>query len=84
MKGWELVAVIGVFLILLGAMSLLYSSSLYNSQDLYRLSLSGGSLTDLSFTYPMLMGTLVIGMGVGFLACTYPIYKLEEDKAKKE
>jgi len=85
MKGWELFAVIGFFLMVIGAMLLMYSGSLVDSQELYRVSQSGGSLIDeLSFMFPMLFGASVLGMGVGCLVCAYPIYKLEEDKAKKE
>ena len=84
MHAWELVAVIGLFLIVIGVISLIYAGSIIDSYELYRVSQSGGSLADLSFTFPMLFGGCLLGMGIGCLVCTFPIYKLETSNRATE
>jgi cell division protein FtsX len=78
MKQWEQIAVVGVFFLAIGIVLMMWGFQAVEPIDIQQTPEEIIASLDPTFILLLMVGMLLIGGGTGFLACTFPIYKLEK------
>ena len=78
MKKSEQIAVTGVFSLAIGIVIVMWGFQVVGPIDIQQTSEEIMASLDTTFVILFIVGTLLIGCGIGFLACTSPIDKLEK------
>lgn len=83
MKKWEMALVVGMFEVVIGIVLLLWA---FQAVEPINISFPTPSTVkaelETFFLGPLLFGLLLLGMGIGYLAITYTIYRLEKNIAQ--
>ena len=78
MKQWEKIGVSGLFSLAIGIVVMMWGFQALERIDIQQTAGKIVASLDVTFIVLFMVGMLLIGCGIGFLACTFPIYKMEK------